>query len=626
MKNFSLLLFVLYAVLSISSCQKEPPPSLELSIKEVILTNVDGKGVIEVKSNGKWSVELSGSWFTATPMSGTGDGEIQISAPDNFGNEDKRVTLYVTSRDIKRSARLSQNYSRLEFVAHELSFSKDASSRTFYLTTNTKWQIEIPVGINWISASPLSGDQDREIKLTISANTEGARSADILFKYANTSKVMKITQERAVNSSPAASALKSPVNNLSNANRLPTFRWSASKDPDGDPVKYSIEYSKDQNNWSSSALSNDTVFNLNSYLDQNQLYYWRVKSADIDGAFTYSQTYSFITGTKRSYFDGEYKVAQVNTKGVNPSEILFIGDGYISEDYEEGGLFDKDIDEGIEHFFSIEPYKSYREYFKVYKQAGYSRDRGVTQTDKSITKSTKFGVVFKGGSSMESNSSAVFAHAKLINGVDDIKLRDILINLIVNENRYAGTCWTWSDGKTIAITPVSKSTNIGSQYGSILLHEGGGHGYGRLADEYVSSANSGKSISDDDKKKLQERFTKGYAANVDLTGDSTQVRWKHFILRDGYKGVGTFQGGYYYTFGVWRPEASSCMISNMRYFNAPSREAIVKRIMTTAGIEFSLGTFLEKDIVKSPSNAILLQTKSFNPLTFVPLAPPVMVE
>ncbi len=626
MKNNPLALTLLLALIILLGCQKEPPPSLELSIKEVILDNVDGKGVIEVKSNGKWTVELSGGWFTATPMSGTGDGEIQISAPNNFGTDDKRVTLYVTCKDIQRSARLNQNYSRLEFPKAQFSFPKEASSEVFYLTTNTKWQIEIPSGVNWVNASPLSGDKDTEVRLTISANISGVRSAEILFKYANTTKVITLSQERAVNSAPLASALKSPVNNLSNANRLPTFRWSASKDPDGDPVKYSIEYSKDQNNWSSSALSNDTVFNLNSYLDQNQLYYWRVKSADIDGAFTYSQTYSFITGTKRSYFDGEYKVAQVNTKGVNPSEILFIGDGYISEDYEEGGLFDKDIDEGIEHFFSIEPYKSYREYFKVYKQAGYSRDRGVTQTDKSITKSTKFGVVFKGGSSMESNSSAVFAHVKRIEGVDDIKLRDILINLIVNENRYAGTCWTWSDGKTIAITPVNRSTNINSHYGSILLHEGGGHGYGRLADEYVSSANSGKSISDDDKKKLQERFTKGYAANVDLTGDSTQVRWKHFILKDGYKGVGTFQGGYYYTFGVWRPEASSCMISNMRYYNAPSREAIVKRIMTTAGIEFSLETFVEKDIAKSPSNAALLQTKSYNPLTFIPLAPPVMVK
>jgi hypothetical protein len=90
--------------------------------------------------------------------------------------------------------------------------------------------------------------------------------------------------------------------------------------------------------------------------------------------------------------------------------------------------------------------------------------------------------------------------------------------------------------------------------------------------------------------------------------------------------VGVYEGGYYYTYGVWRPELTSCMINNLAYYNAPSREAIVKRILAKAGETYTLDAFLNKDIIKEPAPAVLLQTKSFNPLTFIPLAPPVYIR
>jgi hypothetical protein len=51
---------------------------------------------------------------------------------------------------------------------------------------------------------------------------------------------------------------------------------------------------------------------------------------------------------------------------------------------------------------------------------------------------------------------------------------------------------------------------------------------------------------------------------------------------------------------------------------------MVKRILKTAGETFSFEIFLEKDVQKSPEAK--MATKSFNPLTFIPLAPPVMVK
>lgn len=627
MKRIYTHIFILViAVLVTISCKKDPPTILELSLDAVEIANIDGSSIIQVTANGKWTASIASTWCTITPSSGDGNGEITITAVNNFTSSDRIVNMVVTSRELKKSVRINQSYSRLDVSAIELLFPKDQGSKTVFVDANTSWTVEIPPSINWITVSPMSGTASGNVTITLTQNVGVMRSADILFKYGEEQKTLKINQERSVNLDPAAPLLKSPVNNLSDANRLPTFRWGTSKDPEGDLVTYKLEYTTNQSNWNNTVTLADSVYNLSYYLDANQTYYWRISAVDAYGGVGVSQVYTFTTGTKTSYFDGQYKIAQNYSKGSRPSEILFIGDGYISEDYEEGGIFDRDMNNGIEYFFEIEPYKSYREYFTIYKQAGYSRDRGVKQTDKNILKYTKFNVDFLGGSSLSADTDEVFKYAKMIPGVDDVKLRDMLIILVVNQDRYAGTCWIWSDGKAIAICPVSTSTSAGQHFRNLIYHEAGGHGYGRLADEYTTAANAGKTINDEYKSKYNTFKNAGFYPNVDLTGDVATVKWKHFINAPGYTRVGTVEGGFYFPLGVWRPEQSSCMMYNEPYYNAPSREKMVQRILSIAQEPYTLEIFMQKDIQKAPSQSAILQTKSINPLTFVPLAPPVMMK
>ena len=59
--------------------------------------------------------------------------------------------------------------------------------------------------------------------------------------------------------------------------------------------------------------------------------------------------------------------------------------------------------------------------------------------------------------------------------------------------------------------------------------------------------------------------------------------------------TGIVEGGEYFAYGIWRPENESMMRNNQPYFNAPSREAIVKRIMKLAGEKFTFESFAQKD-------------------------------
>ena len=74
----------------------------------------------------------------------------------------------------------------------------------------------------------------------------------------------------------------------------------------------------------------------------------------------------------------------------------------------------------------------------------------------------------------------------------------------------------------------------------------------------------------------------------------------------GYDKVNAFEGAYYYNYGAWRPEVSSCMIYNEKYYNAPSREAIVKWIYKTAGLQYTFEDFMEKDIERAPSQSAVV--------------------
>ncbi len=582
---------------------------------------------VEIKANVDFDVVISDDWITKIDTRSLSSTKLNFNIAKNESYDSRAGTITIKQHNGSLSSIINVYQSQEDAIIlsnNKEDLSNDSQTLEVELKTNVDVEVIIPAAVSsWVSYTPTRALRTETLLINIARNdTYERRTAQIYLKNMITNLQSTLTINQKANNKPL---LISPANNSTNANKLPTFRWSEVKSAQGDQFWYKFEYSDNFTSWQYTYSTYDTFFNLPSSLAANKRYYWRVAAVSFsDAKTTYSEVYTFTTGTKTSYLDGEYKFAQTHIKGTNPSEVLFLGDGYISEDFEEGGQFDRDMNEGIESFFSVEPYKSYREYFTVYKQAGYSKERGVKQSDRNIFKTSKFGSDFTGSTIISADYFKVFEYAQKIPGVDYDKLRNILIVLVINENRYAGTSYTWSDGKAIAIVPVSRTTSAGTHFSNIVCHEAGGHGFGRLADEYVAAANYGKTITESEKNKLKSRY--GNSPNVDLTADLNQIKWKHIIGVPGYNRVGTYEGGYYFSYGVWRPEVSSCMISNEKYYNAPSREAIVKRIYETAGLQYSFEAFRVKDLEKSPSRSVVMQTRSVNPATFVPLARPVMVE
>jgi hypothetical protein len=115
---------------------------------------------------------------------------------------------------------------------------------------------------------------------------------------------------------------------------------------------------------------------------------------------------------------------------------------------------------------------------------------------------------------------------------------------------------------------------------NVLNHEAGGHGFGKLLDEYVEY--TGLALPEENKAEMDNQWTTlGWGANIDWRSNPTEVKWAKFINDARYadERIGTYEGSRLYQFGAYRPTENSMMRYNDSPFNAPSREEIYKRVM-----------------------------------------------
>ncbi len=193
-----------------------------------------------------------------------------------------------------------------------------------------------------------------------------------------------------------------------------------------------------------------------------------------------------------------------------------------------------------------------------------------------------------------------------VSPVDESNLNQSLIIVTPNTIDYGGITEMWEDGSTIAFCPLSEDTYPYDARG-IIQHEAGGHGFGKLGDEYIYHNGFIEFCCPLDFATLNHGKSLGWYENLSLTGKMHEVPWAHLIFDDRYSDVvDIYEGGFMHSRGVFRSEQNSCMNNNISYYNAISREAIVKRIMEYAGESYSFEKFVEndkRDVVNSLSRS-----------------------
>ena len=278
--------------------------------------------------------------------------------------------------------------------------------------------------------------------------------------------------------------------------------------------------------------------------------------------------------------EGEVSVYQRASEG-NGIDIVFMGDAYSDREV-ESGKYIRDMKAAAEAYFSIEPYKSFRELFNIYFVTTVSATEGYARGGRSL------GTTLGEGTYISGDDAKCFELALKAVG-DEKRMDEVLVVVSGNQDLsgivyYCGTCfyyppedWTGRDFACGAAVAYSlKQDDSFERTAELIQHEAGGHGFAKLSDEYSYPG----SIQSRDRDYILSMVPYMWCSNVDVTSDPSKVKWSAFLADARYKdeGLGVFEGGYTYTNGVWRPSETSIMGNNDNRFNAPSRYTIWYRI------------------------------------------------
>ena len=286
------------------------------------------------------------------------------------------------------------------------------------------------------------------------------------------------------------------------------------------------------------------------------------------------------------------KATRGNTGGIN---VVIIGDGFNAKDIAEGDCLPA-LKEAAQYFITVEPYKTYSKYFNIYIGFAMSNESGIGTVN--TIRYNRFGTTFTSGVGLRADYDEIFSYALNAPTVNQNNLNQTLIIIVPNTTEYGGICQMWEDGSAIAFCPRS-TYGYPLDTRGVIQHEAGGHGFGKLGDEYiyhnafidfcnctccghVDAINWAKSL--------------GWYDNLSLTGKMHEVPWSHLISDSRYSDVvDIYEGGFMHSRGVFRSEQNSCMNNDIPYYSTISRESIVRRIKRYAGETFSFEEFVAND-------------------------------
>jgi hypothetical protein len=251
---------------------------------------------------------------------------------------------------------------------------------------------------------------------------------------------------------------------------------------------------------------------------------------------------------------------------------------------------------------------------------------------------TALSTSFSEGSVVYGNNTLVLRQSNALYGPSEAK--NALIVVLMNARVYGGTTYMfdylgpwlspdWGEGYAISYIPLCTSDE---EFTQVVKHEVGGHGFGKLEDEYFYQAY--EQMPQEEIDQYETYQAGGYYKNVDFTSDPEQIRWAHFLSDERYQydGLGVFEGAARYRKGIYRSTEDGMMRHNTGQFNAPSREAIYYRLHKLAygsKWHYNLEEFIEYDVVNrrtSPSSSQTGRKGSSSAGGMQPLPHPVRVN
>lgn len=132
-----------------------------------------GTKTINVSCEGSWMVETSEDWISASPASGEGNGQVEVTVAESNVLEQRFATINFVSSvgsttvaHVKQSAAPDPHF--LTVDPAEFSFGKEGGTQTFTIGCDVDWRIAI--NGDWATVSLSTGTGNATVTLTVEPN------------------------------------------------------------------------------------------------------------------------------------------------------------------------------------------------------------------------------------------------------------------------------------------------------------------------------------------------------------------------------------------------------------------------------------------------------------------------
>jgi hypothetical protein len=326
-----------------------------------------------------------------------------------------------------------------------------------------------------------------------------------------------------------------------------------------------------------------------------------IGSGDREGVITIQLNNSNYTTTipvkQADYSIAEGKeivLQESNVQSGHAIPLFIVGDGFGIDDITSGKYLTV-MKEQMEHFFSIEPLASYRDYFRVSTAIAVSPEQGIGGLYDKVT--TKFNTIDNGDLECDYDALKSFISSSS-SAIKSMGLSNSLVLVVANTSRFYGYSPLFYTDMNVALIGISNETYPYDQRGLVQYYLSG-VALGKLGKESIEHVDFIQTCTCplcSDLGTFKEAKKRGWFRNLSLSGKMGDAPWSHLIFNPLYsQDVDMWEGGYNHTRGVWRSENASCMATFIPYFNAISRQAIVERIMSLSNNTFDFEAFVSKD-------------------------------
>ena len=330
-------------------------------------------------------------------------------------------------------------------------------------------------------------------------------------------------------------------------------------------------------------------------------------------------------------------------EGIKPYVIVFMADGFTEA---ERSTYQQAAEAAVDFMFSVQPFREFKEYFSAYVGWKASKESGPGQT---------WGTVTTGGGMGSYGQARRNAIYDWINQqCPEVKsgktpLDNVGVFMLVNNTSYLRPVCDWENNGRF-VTPVGLKPNwsataslwgfggtwgnyewrdggkhvltdaeltelgyarfgstwaVDGDYRNECLHEGLGHGFTRLMDEYWYGD---KVFPDCTYGNVESYYhVLDVPTGWNISSSATENPWKaldasreDLVKADArYGRIGTYEGGLSDVLrGVWRSEKVSVMMDNRPYFSTWQRALVYQRLMRVSGENPSCDVRQAEDLQK----------------------------